>query len=287
VSTAADPVAAQPLRRSRYVSAFRHRSLAVGVALVVVVLALVLLGPLFTSHNPDTVNPSAAFNPPSAAYPFGTDSFGRDMMSRVLLGGRYTIVAAVAVVLLGGVIGMALGIVAGYFRGVVGFVIMRVVDLLLAFPGILLALAAAAILGPGLGHGILALALIAVPAYARVAEGATIEIRQRPYIDAAVSTGVSPFAIITRHVLPNVRADLLVVTTSWLGISALWVAALGFLGLGVQPPTPEWGALLSGGQNYLAIAWWITVFPGIFLALFVIGVNLIGDGLRDQFDKTL
>jgi ABC-type dipeptide/oligopeptide/nickel transport system permease subunit len=164
---------------------------------------------------------------------------------------------------------------------------MRIIDVLLAFPGILLALTAAAILGPGLVNGILALSLIAVPAYARVAEGATIEVRQLPYIDAAISGNINPFAIITRHVLPNIRDDLLVLTSSWVGLSALWIAALGFIGLGVQPPTPEWGTLLSGGQDYISVAWWITVFPGIFLALFVIGTNLIGDGLRDHFDKTL
>lgn len=111
--------------------------------------------------------------------------------------------------------------------------------------------------------------------------------RQLPYIDAAISGNINPFAIITRHVLPNIRDDLLVLTSSWVGLSALWIAALGFIGLGVQPPTPEWGTLLSGGQDYISVAWWITVFPGIFLALFVIGTNLIGDGLRDHFDKTL
>jgi peptide/nickel transport system permease protein len=276
-----------PRGRSRLAGAFRHKSLAIGVALIVIVLAVVIIGPFLNSHNPDAVNPGAAFDPPSAAHLFGTDSFGRDMLSRVETGGRYTITAAIVIVLLGGVVGIALGIVAGYFRGVLGFVIMRLMDLLLAFPGLLLALTAAAILGSGLTNGVLALAIIAVPAYARVAEGATIEIRNRPYIDAATSVGVNPFTMITRHVLPNVRDDLLVLTSSWIGLSALWIAALGFIGLGVQPPTPEWGTLLSGGQDYLSVAWWITTFPGIFLALFVIGTNLIGDGLRDHFDKTL
>jgi ABC-type dipeptide/oligopeptide/nickel transport system permease subunit len=279
--------AAAPTRRSRLAGVFRHKSLTVGVVLIAFVIAVVVIGPFFVSHNPDTVNPNAAFDAPSAAYPFGTDSFGRDMLARVLYGGRYTITAAVAIVVLGGVVGTVLGVIAGYFRRAVGFIIMRIIDVLLAFPGILLALTAAAILGPGLVNGILALSLIAVPAYARVAEGATIEIRQLPYIDAAISGNINPFVIITRHVLPNIRDDLLVLTSSWVGLSALWIAALGFIGLGVQPPTPEWGTLLSGGQDYISVAWWITVFPGIFLALFVIGTNLIGDGLRDHFDKTL
>jgi ABC-type dipeptide/oligopeptide/nickel transport system permease subunit len=287
-ATAASP-AVVPVRRrrlSRLTGAFRHTSLTVGVVLMAFVVAVVVIVPFFTS-NPDAVNPNNVFLPPSGAHLFGTDSFGRDMFARVVDGGRYTLGAAIFIVLLGGITGIALGIIAGYFRGAVGFVIMRLIDLLLAFPGLLLALALDAILGPGLVNGVLALSLIAVPAYARVAEGATIEVRQRPYIDAATAAGVNPVTIITRHVLPNVRDDLLVLTSSWLGLSALWIAALGFIGLGVQPPTPEWGSLLSSGQDYVSVAWWITVFPGIFLALFVIGTNLIGDGLRDHFDKTL
>ena len=180
--------------RSRLAGAFRHKSLAIGVVLIVIVLAVIIIGPFFNSHNPNAVNPNAAFDPPSAAHLFGTDDFGRDMLSRVETGGRYTITAAVVVVLLGGVVGITLGVIAGYFRGVVGFIIMRLMDLLLAFPGILLALTAAAILGSGLVNGVLALAIIAVPAYARVAEGATIEIRNRPYIDAATSVGVNPLS---------------------------------------------------------------------------------------------
>jgi ABC-type dipeptide/oligopeptide/nickel transport system permease subunit len=286
-AAAASPAVAPARRdRSRLSGLLQHKSLAVGSALLALVLAVTIIAPFFTG-NPDTVHPDATFAGPSAAHLFGADNFGRDLFSRVVNGGRYTIGAAVVIVVLGGTVGIALGIIAGYFRGAVGFVIMRLIDLLLAFPGILLALAADAILGPGLVNGVLALSLIAVPAYARVAEGATIEVRQRPYIDAAIAAGVSSLTIIRRHVLPNVRDDLLVLSSSWLGLSALWIAALGFIGLGVQPPTPEWGTLLSAGQDYLSIAWWTSVFPGIFLALFVIGTNLIGDGLRDQFDKSL
>jgi len=190
-------------------------------------------------------------------------------------------------VILGGIVGTILGLVAGYFSGAVGFVIMRFVDLLLAFPGILLALAVAAILGPGLLNGVFAVAVVLVPAFARVVEGATVEVRHLPYIDAAVTVGAGPFSILWRHILPNVRSGIIVLTTSWLGIASLWIAALGFLGLGVQPPTPEWGAILNEGRNYITIAWWIAFFPGVFLTLFVVGSNLIGDGLRDELDPTL
>lgn len=267
--------------------AFRHRSLLVGAVISLVILALVVLAPLLTSADPNAQVPDQVFAPPSGAHLMGADSFGRDMFARVLYGGRTTIVASVEVVLLGGVIGTLLGLIAGYFGGAVGFVIMRLVDLMLAFPGILLALAVAAILGPGLSNGVIAVAAILVPVYIRVVQGAVVEVRHLPYVDAAVTLGWGPWRIIRRHVLPNVMPGIIVLTTSWLGIAALWIAALGFIGLGVQPPTAEWGAILNDGQNYITLAWWITVFPGSFLALFVIGVNLVGDGLRDELDPTL
>jgi ABC-type dipeptide/oligopeptide/nickel transport system permease subunit len=217
----------------------------------------------------------------------GADAFGRDMLSRVLYGGRVTMLSSLLVVTIGGVAGTAIGLVAGYFGGVVGFTIMRIVDLFLAFPGILLALAVTAILGPGLINGVIAIAVVLVPIYARLVEGASAEVRHLPFVDAATTLGSGHGWIIMRHILPNVMSGIIVLTTTWLGIAALWITALGFIGLGVQPPTPEWGAILNDGQTYITLAWWITVFPGIFLCLFVIGVNLIGDGLRDELDPTL
>ncbi len=267
--------------------ALRHRSLLLGLILVVVIVLLVALAPLLATRDPNLQDPAATFVKPGSAHLFGTDSFGRDVWSRVLNGGRYTIGSSLLIVLLGGIVGTVLGVVAGFYRGAVGFVIMRLVDLLLAFPGILLALAVAAILGPGLLNGVFAVAIVLVPSYARVVEGATIEVRNLPYVDAAITLGGGSWHIVRRHILPNVRAGVIVLTTSWIGIAALWIAALGFIGLGVQPPTPEWGAILNDGQNYITLAWWITVFPGIFLALFVVGVNLIGDGLRDELDPVL
>ena len=267
--------------------ALHHRSFAVGFFICVALAVLLLVVPLFIHLDPDAQHPLVTFAPPSAAHPMGTDEFGRDMLARVLIGGRTTVLACLGVVLLGGVVGSTIGLVAGFLGGAVGFVIMRLVDLLLAFPGILLALAVSAILGPGLVNGVIAIAAILVPVYARLVEGATIEVRHLPYVDAAITLGAGSRWIILRHVLPNVSPGIIVLTTTWLGIAALWIAALGFIGLGVQPPTPEWGAILSDGQNYITIAWWITVFPGMFLALFVVAVNLIGDGLRDELDPTL
>ena len=274
-------------RGFRLPRALRHRSLGTGLVICVILLILVVVLPMVLTLRPDAQNPNLAFAPPSVAHPMGADAFGRDMVARVLYGGRTTMVASLCVVIIGAIAGTTLGLVAGYVRGPVGFIIMRLVDLLLAFPGILLALAVAAILGPGLMNGVIAIAAIVTPVYARLVEGATAEVRHLPYVDAAVTLGAGPARIVLRHILPNVASGIIVLTTSWLGISALWIAALGFIGLGVQPPTAEWGAILSDGQNYISVAWWITVFPGLFLALFVVGVNLIGDGLRDETDPAL
>jgi ABC-type dipeptide/oligopeptide/nickel transport system permease subunit len=279
--------AVTPRRHHALGRALRHRSLVAGLIVCILLVGMVAAAPLLTSIDPDAQDAMATFSPPSWQHPMGTDAFGRDLFSRVLYGGRTTMMASLSVVVLGSLIGTALGLIAGYFAGPGGFAIMRLVDLLLAFPGILLALAITAILGPGLSNGVFAIAAILVPVYARLVEGATAEVRNLPYVDAAITLGAGPGRIILHHILPNVMSGIIIMTTTWLGIAALWITALGFIGLGVQPPTPEWGAILSDGQNYITLAWWITVFPGVFLSLFVVSVNLIGDGLRDEFDPTL
>lgn len=263
---------------------FRHRSLAVGTSIVAVVALISLAAPLLPLSDPVAQDFSQSMLPPGPGHLLGTDNFGRDILSRTLHGGLVTMGASLAIVLLGAVVGTAVGLVAGYVGGVVSFVIMRFVDLMLAFPGILLALAVAAIMGPGLRNGVLAVALVLVPAFVRVVEGATVQVRQLPYVEAARLLGVSTPRIVVRHILPNVRASIIVLTTTWLGIAALWIAALGFIGLGVQPPAAEWGAMLNEGQQFTTIAWWMSVFPGLMLSVFVIGISLVGDGLRDQLD---
>lgn len=274
-------------RRRAVWRALRHRSLALGLVICIVLTALAFVLPLIITVDPVSQDPMATFSPPDATHVMGTDAFGRDLLSRVLIGARTTILASLAVVVLGALVGTAVGLVAGYAGGSVGFVIMRLIDLLLAFPGILLALTVTAILGPGLVNGVFAIAAILVPVFARLVEGATVEVRHLPYVEAARCAGASHARIILRYILPNVMSGIIVLTTTWLGIAALWITALGFIGLGVQPPTPELGAILNDGQNYIMLAWWITVFPGLFLSLFVVGVNLAGDGLRDELDPTL
>jgi ABC-type dipeptide/oligopeptide/nickel transport system permease subunit len=274
-------------RRRAVLRALRHRSLSLGLVICMVLAFLAFVLPLIITVDPVAQDPMATFSPPTATHVMGTDAFGRDLLARVLIGARTTILASLAVVLLGAIVGTAIGLVAGYYGGALGFGIMRLIDLLLAFPGILLALTVTAILGPGLVNGVFAIAAILVPVFARLVEGATVEVRNLPYVEAARCAGASQARIILRYILPNVMSGIIVLTTTWLGIAALWITALGFIGLGVQPPTPELGAILNDGQNYITLAWWITVFPGLFLSLFVVGVNLVGDGLRDELDPTL
>lgn len=264
-----------------------HSSLLVGSCVAGLVVLLVIITPLLTSADPDLQNASQVFLPPSVAHPMGTDQYGRDMLARVLYGGRYTIGASIAVVLLGGTVGSILGLIAGFVGGAVNFLIMRFIDFLLAFPALVLALSVAAILGTGLRNAIFAVALIAVPLYGRIVEGAAVEVRSLPYVDAARSLGSGRLHIIWRHILPGALPAIIVQTTAWLGVAALFVASLGFLGLGVQPPTPEWGELLAQGQTGMTLAWWVMVFPGGMLAVYIIAVNLIGDGLRDLLDPTV
>lgn len=274
-------------RRRRRSALLGHNSLRVGLVILGLLIVLLAITPILPLRDPDAQSPARIFLAPGAGHLMGTDQYGRDVLSRVLHGGSYTIGASVVIVALGGSVGTLLGLTAGYLRGPVGFAVMRLVDVLLAFPGILLSLAAAAILGPGLGNGVIAIAIVLVPIYTRVVEGATVAVRQLPYVSSAVALGARPSYIVRRHILPNVASEVIVLSTSYLGIAALYVASLGFLGLGVQPPTPEWGAMLNDGQNYVTLAWWIAFFPGVFLVFYVIAVNLIGDGLRDRLDPTV
>jgi ABC-type dipeptide/oligopeptide/nickel transport system permease subunit len=265
----------------------RHRGLMIGLSFFVLLVLAVLGAPILSPADPNLQDAMATFAPPSLEHPMGTDAFGRDMMARVLWGGQVTMAASLSVVVIGALVGTVLGLIAGYVQGATSFVIMRLVDLLLAFPGILLALAVTAILGPGIGNAVIAISIILVPVYVRLVEGATVEVRALPFVDAATTLGAGPLRIILTHVLPNVLSSIIIMTTVWLGIAALWITALGFIGLGVQPPQAEWGAILNDGQMFLTLAWWMTVFPGLFLALFVVSVNMIGDGLRDVLDPII
>lgn len=221
---------------------------------------------------------------PSLAHPMGTDQLGRDILSRVLHGARISLRIAVIVVSITLIIGTAVGVTAGYFGGWVDEALMRLVDVLLAFPGLLLALVVAGILGPSLNNIMIALAVVGWTQYARVIRSETLSVKEKEYMQSAQLMGVSTPRLLVRHALPNVITPVIVLATMDLAYVILGTAGLSFLGLGAQPPTPEWGTMLASGRDYVTTAWWIVNFPGLAIMILVLGFNLLGDGLRDVLD---
>ena len=282
--------AAGRLRRTaRAVQPFlaESRLNGLGAAIVVLVLLLAVFGPFIAPQNPDQINLLAVLQPPSVHHWFGTDNLGRDIFSRVIAGARISVEVAVIILSLSVVLGTALGIMAGLAGGLIDEIIMRVTDLFLAFPGFVLAAAIAATLGPSLQHTVLALAVVFWPWYTRLIRGQVLSLREREFVLAARVARAGTLWIATRHVLRNVLAILIVQISLDVGYAILATSSLSFLGLGAQPPSPEWGALIADGRSYIQTAWWWTVFPGVALALTVLGFNLLGDGLRDWIDPRL
>jgi peptide/nickel transport system permease protein len=248
-----------------------------------------VLAPLVAPYDPNAQNLLGRLKPPGTVarnvhYLLGSDELGRDLLSRLVWGARISLLVAVLSVLISGVVGTVLGMLAGYLRGPVEMVVMRVVDVFLSVPAILLAIITVAVVGPGLLNVILVLALTRWPRYARVAYGQTLSIASRPYVRLSAFMGAGPLRVLFRHILPNILGAVTVVATLEFGLMVLFEAGLSFLGLGVQPPTASWGAMLSTGRNYVATAWWIATFPGLCLFLLVLAANLIGDALRDRLD---
>jgi peptide/nickel transport system permease protein len=254
---------------------------AFGMALLVGLMALVLLSPLFTQLDPLAVNPSATFQTPRQAPPMGTDNLGRDLFARFVFGGRISLVVGFLAVLMGAVVGVVLGMAAGFYGGWLDAGISWLIEVLLAFPGILLALVIVTILGPGARNVIIAVGIGFAPSFMRMTRGSVLAAREADYVSAARATGVPNGRIMRRHILPNIARPLLVLATIGVGGAILEGAALSFLGMGVQPPDPEWGAMLSAAQQYVRRAWWMGVFPGMGIFVCVLAINLIGDGLSD------
>jgi peptide/nickel transport system permease protein len=271
----------------------RSRTGLLGAVLIVIFVAAALLAPWLPVPAPTRPDLLARLSPPSIGWgglgrhPLGTDQLGRDILSRILFGSQVTLMVAAASVVLGGLVGVALGIMAGYFGGWLDRILMRVVDIQLALPLMLLALLVVAVLGPSLQNIILVLALTCWVRYARIVRGQVLALRDREFILSVRAAGAGPLRIMLHHVLPNVLTPILVVGTLELARVILLEAALSFLGLGVQPPFPSWGRMLSEGRGFMASAWWIAAFPGIAIMLMVLAVNLLGDWLRDHFDPRL
>jgi len=264
-----------------------------GAAIVALVVVLSLTASLLAPRDPIEQSLGQALLPPfwssggSLAAPLGTDHLGRDVWSRVLYGARMSLVIGAAAALLGGVVGVTAGVVAGYYRGVVDSLIMRLVDLNLAFPLILLAIALAAILGPNLRNLILVLALTTWMIYARVVRGVALSLREREFVQAARAVGAGDLRIMAHHIVPNLLAPVVVIGTLEIARVILMESALSYLGLGVPPPTPTWGRMLAEGRDYLTVAPWISTFPGAAIMVTVLGINFLGDGLRDVLDPRL
>ncbi|MBP7726645.1 MAG: ABC transporter permease [Candidatus Bipolaricaulis anaerobius] len=258
-------------------------SLRLGAILVGLGLGLVLLGLIWLPAPPTSLGP-VQFSPPSLRHPLGTDWFGRDILSRVMVGGRVSWAVAAIAVGVGGTAGIILGAIAGHAGGIVGEALMRVPDLLLAFPAVLVALLLSTVLGPGLLGVTLAISLFTLPYFARLTHSSVLALREEEFVVAARAAGCSSGRIVLRHILPNLSSPLLVQASVSLGSAFLAEAALSYLGLGTQPPDPAWGRMLREAQTYVGLSPWPAVFPGLILGLTVLGLNLLGDGLRDLAD---
>lgn len=262
----------------------RHRPLLVGVIIILVLVLSSAFAPLIAPANPQAMNLLATNLPPSFAHLAGTDSFGRDMFSRILYGGRIALLVGFTSVGISLVIGCLFGFVAGYAGGIADNLVQRLMDLMLAFPSLLLAFLVIAILGPGLSNAIIAIGVSGIPVYARVARAEVLKLKRLDYVEAAKSMGASRFRIVLRHVVPNSLSPLLVLAGLGIASSILIEASLSYIGLGAQPPSPDWGATLAQAQNYIETQWWLPTFPGLAIVIAALGFNLMGDGLRDLFD---
>ncbi|MFP4481613.1 MAG: ABC transporter permease [Thermovirgaceae bacterium] len=265
----------------------KSRIAVLGFVIVALYLVIALAGPYITPHDPFDQNLSKAFAPISWSNPFGCDEFGRDIFSRIIYGARVSLIIQLNSVFIALLIGVALGAVGGYFGGKIDEVIMRFMDIMLAFPGMLLALAIVAMLGPSMRNLIIAIGIYSIPQFARITRGSVLSVKQNEYITAARAIGESDLSIIFRYVLPNALSPIIVQTTLRMATVLLTAAGLGFLGLGVQPPIPEWGAMLSSARMYLRTAPFVAVVPGLAIMITVMGFNFFGDGLQDALNPRL
>jgi peptide/nickel transport system permease protein len=278
------PVPPPRQRRSRrLVKRFLRRRLSVfGLVVLVLILALALFAPLF--GDPAESDFAAVLQPPTAAHPLGTDDLGRDTLARIAYGARVSMQAGVLATLLALAVGVPLGLIAGYYRGWPDLVISRLTDLLLAFPFLILAVGLAAILGPSLRNVVIALGISALPSFIRVTRGEVLGLREQDYVSGAIADGAGDARILRRYILPNAVSPLLVQATVTIPEAIIGESVLSFLGLGVQPPTPSWGTMLSAAQSFLSEAPLLALFPGLAIALAALSFNLVGDGLRDTLD---
>ncbi|MBC7241323.1 MAG: ABC transporter permease [Anaerolineae bacterium] len=265
----------------------RNRVAMSGLAILVMMSLLAVLAPAIAPYDPDAVDILHQLEAPSKTHILGTDLYGRDIFSRILYGGRITLVVGLIAVGIAASIGIVLGLIAGFYGGAVDSIIMRLVDVLLAFPRILLALSIVGMLGPGLLNVMVAVGIAGITGYARLVRGSVLSAKENVYVEAARVVGCPDHIILRRHLLPNIIGPVIVLATLDVASAILSASSLSFLGLGVQPPTAEWGAMLNEGRQYLRTAPWITLFPGLAIMISVLSINMLGDGLRDALDPRM
>lgn len=279
------------MKASEYVRLWRrfrrNKGAVFGLGVFLAIVCMALFADVLAPYNPFEQNYARIMEGPSAEHWLGTDSFGRDMLSRIIYGARIALVVGIVAVMLAMVIGVTLGLISGYYGGLLDTLIMRIMDGLFAFPILILAIALMAVMGFGVRNVIIAVAVVSIAPFARVTRGDVLAVREEPYIEAARLAGISNAAIIARHVLPNVLAPIIVQGALRVSAAIITEAGLSFLGLGPQPPTPVWGSMIAEGRNFIVMAPHISTFPGIALMITVVGLNLLGDGLRDTLDPKL
>jgi peptide/nickel transport system permease protein len=266
----------------------RRQPLSIFSGILVAILILTaIFGPILAPYDPNEIDMANRFAPPSLEHPFGTDDFGRDILSRVMVGARVSLMVGLIAVGISAVVGSSLGLVSGYTGRVTDEIIMRAMDVLFAFPAILLAITIMAILGRGIGNAMIAIGIVYIPIFARIARGSVLSVRENEFVEAARAIGTSDIRIMQRHIFPNILSPLIVEITLSLSFAILAEAALSFFGLGTQPPDPSWGRMLSEGRAYFQQSVWLAIFPGLAIMMTVLGFNLLGDGLRDALDPRL
>ncbi len=282
------PLSLAPARRASVLGLlWRSRLSAAGLGILALFFLIAALAPWVARQNPTAQNLALRLHPPTLAHPMGVDQLGRDVFSRVVYGARLSLVVGLMVVSIAGSLGTVVGLISGYAGGILDEVLMRVTEVFLAFPALILAMAVAGALGPSLTNAVIAIIVATWPIYARLARGQALAIQQREYVEAARTVGATHARILWYHVFPNAVAPLLVQASFDMGNAILSVAGLSFIGFGAQPPTPEWGVMISDARNFISTHPWLPTFPGLAILLTVMGFNLLGDGLRDVLDPRL
>jgi peptide/nickel transport system permease protein len=265
----------------------RDKAALAGTAIIILLVFLALCAPAVTPYDPVEQNYEKLLSPPSWTHPLGTDQYGRDMAARIIYGCRYALLIGVAVVSIHFVVGVGLGLLAGYYGGWVETLIMRLVDVMLSIPSVVLAVTIAGFLGGGIQNVIIAVGAIGWRAYTRLVRAEVLAAKEQTFVEAARAVGCSNLRIILRHIMPYTLAPVIAYTSLGIATAILWSAALSFLGMGAQPPTPEWGAMLADGREFMQDAWWIATFPGVAIMVTVIGFNFFGDALRNALDPKM